>query len=238
MKATVPPNIENAIQAQLQCIAQSYLEFHALHPKRSFQHITKPSASHLSMVTKTKGRLQLTNPSFNIEDCLESLYAFADCRSVLSSLLLAQQNIVSPCFPPVLPKKTRSTLDITLILDLDETLLHASLAPISQNDHVILFRGAAAEIPVTLSSPVALRERKAARRGVLAGGVEALRGGHFHRVRKDLRRQGHCPTGPCQKPCARPALQKLLHFFQSSPRQRPQHTWTRSLQDCDSGQQS
>lgn len=66
------PNIESTIQLNLQCIAQSYIESHALHPKRL---VLQPqiASSHLSMVTKDKGRLQLTNPWFNIEDCLESL---------------------------------------------------------------------------------------------------------------------------------------------------------------------
>lgn len=70
MMKTDSSNVESAVQIQLQYIAQSYIESHALHPKRTFQN---PHSSHLSMVMKVKGRLQLTNPWFNIEDCLESL---------------------------------------------------------------------------------------------------------------------------------------------------------------------
>lgn len=66
------PNFESSIQLHLQGIAQSYIESHALHPKRSLIQ-PQTASSHLSMITKDKGKLQLTNPWFNIEDCLESL---------------------------------------------------------------------------------------------------------------------------------------------------------------------
>lgn len=49
------------------------------------------------------------------------------------------QLVSSFCPPPILNKKTRNTPELTLVLDLDETLVHSSLVKNSENDTKITF---------------------------------------------------------------------------------------------------
>lgn len=53
---------------------------------------------------------------------------------MLTTFLPARETIGQSSIKPLLGKKTRDSPDITLILDLDETLIHSSLLPISEHD--------------------------------------------------------------------------------------------------------
>ena len=44
-------------------------------------------------------------------------------------------------FQPLLPMKTRRSSKLTVVLDLDETLVHTELRPVSQPDHVVELEG-------------------------------------------------------------------------------------------------
>lgn len=147
--------LENQVhlfRKQLQYIAQACMKSHACHAR---QEMLQPSqsqlqlSSHLSMVTKVGGRAQLTNPYFRIEDCIEQLYIFfiASIRA-LSSFLPDYSSVAQFCPPPVLPKKTKKVSKLTLVLDLDETLIHVSLKPMSEEDKQITLSNGGTDVMV------------------------------------------------------------------------------------------
>lgn len=66
--------------------------------------------------------------------------------SVLSSFLPDYVTVAQFCPPPVLPKKKSSKL--TLVLDLDETLIHSSLTQMNDDDRQIVLSNGTAYVTV------------------------------------------------------------------------------------------
>ena len=61
---------------------------------------------------------------------------------VLASFLPEYQILTPYRSPPALAKKTRHTPELTVVLDLDETLVHSSITRVADSDHEItLFNG-------------------------------------------------------------------------------------------------
>lgn len=92
----------------------------------------------LTLVTRTGPELKLTNPEFRGEMCVESLYVLLliILRSIASAL--PEYKTVAPQFPrPQLGRKTRSSQDITLVLDLDETLIFSACEPAGEDSHIL-----------------------------------------------------------------------------------------------------
>lgn len=69
---------------------------------------------------------------------------------------------------PVLGKKTRQAPKHTLVLDLDETLVHSSLSPIGEDDYQITIRRGTEDVAVNKSLSLGLREHQAAGKRVVA----------------------------------------------------------------------
>lgn len=64
--------------------------------------------------------------------------------SVLSSFLPDYVTVAQFCPPPVLPKKAKKSSKLTLVLDLDETLIHSSLTQMNEDDkQIVLSNGTA-----------------------------------------------------------------------------------------------
>jgi len=154
MLAPPVPTQESLFQAQFQYIAQSFIQSHAYYAKTALQDSTAAQtsfcvSSDLSMVRKIGNESHLTNPRFAIQGCLDSMYDFLfNFHRVLSSFLPDYQYISAHCPPAVLGKKTRSTPDITLVLDLDETLIHSSATPMADNDQIITINNGTSDVNV------------------------------------------------------------------------------------------
>ena len=57
--------------------------------------------------------------------------------------------IAGNCPHDVLENKTRDSPEMTLVLDLDETLIHSSCTPLSENDQTIVMNNGVSDITVT-----------------------------------------------------------------------------------------
>ena len=68
---------------------------------------------------------------------------------MLAAFLPEYRAVAAHCPPPILAKKTRKAPDMTLVLDLDETLIHSSATPMSDTDHQITVNNGGADITVT-----------------------------------------------------------------------------------------
>lgn len=69
----------NLIQMQINYITQAYIKSHATRARKEKLNPTQSLlefSSDLSMVTKVEGRVDLSNPYFCIEECIEQLYEF------------------------------------------------------------------------------------------------------------------------------------------------------------------
>jgi TFIIF-interacting CTD phosphatase-like protein len=53
------------------------------------------------------------------------------------------------CPPPVLPKKSKKSPKLTLVLDLDETLIHVSLKQMHEDDQPIVLSNGTNDVMVT-----------------------------------------------------------------------------------------
>eukprot|EP00826_Nyctotherus_ovalis_P064113 TRINITY_DN939_c0_g2_i3.p1 TRINITY_DN939_c0_g2~~TRINITY_DN939_c0_g2_i3.p1 ORF type:complete len:284 (-),score=56.50 TRINITY_DN939_c0_g2_i3:48-851(-) len=131
---------------QLHYVTQACFQSHTSRARKEAQQPNKSLhqfASDLSMVTKVEGHVHLTNPYFCIEECVEQL--------ALSTFLPSYENVAQYCPPPVLPKKIKKGPKLTLVLDLDETLVHASLKPVSEEDKQISVSNGTADVTVYIS---------------------------------------------------------------------------------------
>ena len=124
-----------SFEAQFKDRLQAYLESHQLYAKEAMSDFFQMDFNRqLSMVSKLGDICYLSNPYFPIEQCINSLYVSLLTNRVLASFLVPYQSLVTECLPPLLKKKIRGTPDLTLVLDLDETLIHSSIFPIAETD--------------------------------------------------------------------------------------------------------
>ena len=95
--------------------------------------------SSLSLVKKVESGLEIVNEQYKCENLYDSPYFFIIYRIVANSL--PEYGTVAPPFPLILMGyKTKNSHNVTLVLDLDETLLYASYNEISIYDHVIPYK--------------------------------------------------------------------------------------------------
>jgi len=145
-------NQVHLFKMQLHYIAQACIQSHACHVRQEMQQPTQSQlqlSSHLSMVTKVDGRAQLTNPYFKIEECIDQLYVlFMTVTRALTSFLPDYRTVAQFCPPPVLPKKSKKSSKLTLVLDLDETLIHVSLKQMHENDKQITLSNGTNDVTV------------------------------------------------------------------------------------------
>lgn len=67
----------NLIQMKINYIAQAYIKSHTTRASKERLNPTLSEfSSDLSMVNKVEGRMDLSNPYFRIEECIEQLYDF------------------------------------------------------------------------------------------------------------------------------------------------------------------
>eukprot|EP00826_Nyctotherus_ovalis_P064117 TRINITY_DN939_c0_g2_i8.p1 TRINITY_DN939_c0_g2~~TRINITY_DN939_c0_g2_i8.p1 ORF type:complete len:110 (-),score=0.36 TRINITY_DN939_c0_g2_i8:484-813(-) len=85
--------------------------------------------------------------------CCTTVRFFIISYRALSTFLPSYENVAQYCPPPVLPKKIKKGPKLTLVLDLDETLVHASLKPVSEEDKQISVSNGTADVTVTHSLP-------------------------------------------------------------------------------------
>lgn len=64
-----------SLKAHFISMAQAFIKSHASYAEKVIGKRNEiPLNPYLTMVTKTKGEFRLTNPYFQIEDCVEPLY--------------------------------------------------------------------------------------------------------------------------------------------------------------------
>ena len=133
---TMPsPEYRVMMQTYLQMYVQAILE---CHKALALNSPSTTGSAGLTTIANVNRQLQLTNPQFRAEDCAMSMYNSPLTHSALSYFLPDYHLIVPQQPTPILAKKTRTCHRMTLVLDLDETLVHSSLQLPACYDHVVV----------------------------------------------------------------------------------------------------
>lgn len=106
------------------------------------QKLTQWKCKDLTIVHKQKGNLKFANQRFNHDEyCDDSMYFLCDSIRKFLKSLPKYSSIANVSGSRQLAKKTRRSRNLTLVLDLDETLICSSTDPKPSYDFKITFEG-------------------------------------------------------------------------------------------------